>query len=54
MLVISDANAGAMQAEAVARANIGQVWPDADRCNIASNNIEAAIAAWENDKEVQH
>ena len=48
------ANAEAMGAEAVARANVGQVWPDAERCNIASANIEASIAAWEDDKEVQH
>ena len=45
-----------MGAESIARANVGKVWPDADRCSIAAKNIEETLASWNKgepeDKEV--
>jgi len=51
---VAGANACAQSAESIARANIGKVWPEADRFQIAVKHIESALKVSDDPKEMDH
>jgi len=51
---VAGANAFAQNAETIARANIGSVWPEADRFKLAVNFVEEAIKTNDDPKEMDN